>query len=89
MSTIVFQADVDPQVRDEAVAVLAEDGLTVSDAIRQMLTYIAIEGRVPYFDCFVPNADTLEAMDSVEKGDMVTIGSLANLMDDLNNDEDD
>lgn len=89
MSTTVFRADVDLQTWHEAVAVLADDGLTVSDAFRRMLNYIVVERRVPSFDCFVPNAGTLAAMSSAEQGDLITVGSVTDLIADLNNDEDD
>lgn len=39
----VFSAEVDDDVRKDAIAVLAERGLTVSDAIRILLTRLATE----------------------------------------------
>lgn len=39
----VFSAEIDEGVREDAIAVLAERGLTVSDAIRILLTRLATE----------------------------------------------
>lgn len=40
---------IDPEIKEKAAAVLAEYGLTVSDAARIILTRIANEGTVPAF----------------------------------------
>lgn len=45
--TAIVQSRIDPQIRDEASAVLARMGLTVSDAIRIVLTRTAQEGAFP------------------------------------------
>ncbi len=45
--TTVVQTRIDPNIRDKASAVLAEMGLTVSDAMRIVLTRTASEGRFP------------------------------------------
>ena len=41
------RARIDPAIKNEAAAVLAGMGLTVSDACRMMLTKIALEKRLP------------------------------------------
>jgi DNA-damage-inducible protein J len=44
----LVQANVDPQLKARAVAVLDTLGLTVGDAVRMLLTRIADDGAVPF-----------------------------------------
>lgn len=44
----LIQTRVDPDVKDRATAVLDTMGLTVSDAVRILLTRTAREGRLPF-----------------------------------------
>ncbi len=46
-SNVVVQARVDAHVKERAGAVLDRMGLTVSDAVRMLLTQIAHEGALP------------------------------------------
>ena len=46
----VVRARISGQVRDEATAVLASMGLSVSDAIRMMLVRVAAEKALPFKD---------------------------------------
>ena len=87
MSTTVFSADVDPKMLDQAKEVLADNGITLTEAFRQMMTYIVVEQRMPYFECFEPNQETLKAISEAENGELVTIGNIADLMSDLNEDD--
>jgi DNA-damage-inducible protein J len=57
----VVRARIDEQTKEEASAVLAAMGLTVSDAFRMMLIWIAREKALP-FEPLVPNATTIAAM---------------------------
>ena len=57
----VVRARIDERTKEEASAVLAAMGLTVSDAFRIMLTRIAREKALP-FEPLVPNATTIAAM---------------------------
>jgi DNA-damage-inducible protein J len=43
----LVQTRIDPKIRDRATAVLANMGLTVSDAVRILLTRTANEGALP------------------------------------------
>ena len=47
--TSVVNVRIDGDVKDGAAAVLAEHGMSISDAVRILLTRIAREGRVPSF----------------------------------------
>lgn len=60
-STAFVRARIDETLKDEATAVLAEFGLTVSDVVRMALTRVAKDGAVP-LELKVPNAETQAAM---------------------------
>ena len=66
------RARIDEHVKEEAAAVLAAMGLTVSDAFRMMLTKIAKEKALP-FDPLVPNAATVAAMKEARRGKLETV----------------
>ncbi len=53
----IVRARIDGQVKEQAATVLAEMGLSVSDAIRLMLVRVAAEKALP-FKVKVPNAKT-------------------------------
>ena len=82
----VVRARIDEQVKDEAATVLASIGLTVSDAFRLMMVRIATDKRLP-FEPLVPNAETIAAMQAARRGDLVTVGSIDDLLADLNADD--
>ena len=84
MRTTVFTADVDSDTLAQASEVLAKEGITPSEALRRMLDYIVVEGRMPHFQCFDPNEETLAAMAEAEWGDLVSIGTVDELMAKLN-----
>ena len=46
-ATALVQARIDPETRDRAAAALQRAGLTVSDALRILLTRVANEGALP------------------------------------------
>lgn len=82
----VVRARIDSGIKDEAAAILAATGLTVSDAFRMMLVRTVAERRLP-FDPLVPNAETIEAMQAARKGDTRKVGSLDDLLVDLHADD--
>jgi len=57
----LVQTRIDGAIKTEAAAVLAAMGLTVSDAVRLMLTKVAKEHALP-FDPLIPNATTIAAI---------------------------
>jgi DNA-damage-inducible protein J len=65
----VIQMRINGRVKDEAAAVLAAIGLTVSDAVRLMLMKIAQEKALP-FDPLIPNETTLAAMRAARAGEL-------------------
>ena len=85
MRTVV-RARIDEETKEEAAAVLAAIGLTVSDAFRLMMVRIAAEKRLP-FEPLVPNAETVAAMEATRRGEMITVGDVDGLMADLHADD--
>ena len=79
----LVQTRIDSAVKDEAAAVLAAMGLTVSDAVRLLLTKIAHEHALP-FDPLIPNAKTIAAMREVRRGNLPSFTTVDELMSDLN-----
>jgi DNA-damage-inducible protein J len=65
-SNAVVRSRIDADVRDRAAEVLGEMGLTVSDAIRIVLTRVANENALP-FD-LKPNKLTRQTMRKTAKG---------------------
>ena len=82
----LVQARIDRAVKEEATAVLAAMGLTVSDAVRLLLTKVAREHALP-FDPLIPNAETVEAMREARRGKLASFDSVDLLMADLNGDD--
>ncbi len=79
----LVQARIDSEVKDEANVVLAAMGLTISDAVRLMLTRVAREHALP-FDPLIPNPKTIEAMKEARRGQLQSFDSVGDLMNDLN-----
>ena len=82
----LVQARVDGAVKEEAAAVLAAMGLTVSDAVRLLLTKVAQEKALP-FAPLVPNAVTIEAMKEARRGGLPGFDRVQDLLDDLHADD--
>ena len=82
----LVQARIDGAVKEEAAAVLAAMGLTVSDAVRLLLTKVAQEKALP-FAPLVPNAVTIEAMKEARRGGLPRFGSVHDLLDELHADD--
>lgn len=82
----LVQARIDQNIKEEAAAVLAAMGLTVSDAVRLLLTRVAREHALP-FDPLIPNAETVEAMKEARRGKLQSFEDVDALMADLNADD--
>jgi DNA-damage-inducible protein J len=82
----VVRARIDRRIKEEAAAILGAAGLTISDAFRMMLMRTVADKALP-FDPLVPNPETIEAMKAARRGDLVTVGSVDDLMADLNADD--
>ena len=82
----VVRARIDGQIKEEAAAVLASIGLTVSDAFRIMMTRIANEKALP-FEPLVPNAETIAAIKEARRGNLPSFDSVDALLADLNKED--
>ena len=84
----VIETHLDLVTRDEAAAVLAAIGMTVSEAIELMLTRVARDRALP-FEPFVPNEVTTAAMmEARKRTGMRRAGSVAELMVGLDAEDD-
>lgn len=63
------RARIDEKIKTEASAVLDGMGLTISDAIRILLTRVAKEGGLPLE--LIPNALTAQTLHKSERGEDV------------------
>ena len=79
----LVQARIDGAIKEEAAAVLATIGLTVSDAVRLLLTKIAREHALP-FDPLIPNATTIAAMKEARADNLPRVKNIAALKAALN-----
>ena len=66
------------KIKEQATRVLADMGLSVSDAIRMLLVRVAREKALP-FDVRIPNEETVAAIEELRKGE----GHKAESIDDL------
>lgn len=85
-ATALVQTRISPDIKQEASLVLAAMGLTVSDAVRLMLTRVAQDKLLP-FEPLVPNAATIDAMKAARAGDTNKFDGLDALMADLHADD--
>lgn len=82
----VVRARIDERLKEEASAILGAAGLTISDAFRMMLLRTVAERALP-FDPLVPNEETIEAMRSARRGELVAVGGIDDLLSDLHADD--
>lgn len=82
----LVQARVDGEIKAQATAALAAMGLTVSDAVRILLTRVAREKMMP-LELLTPSAETLAALQEVKDGNLPRFDSVQALMDDLHEDD--
>ena len=79
------QTRINGAVKAEASAVLATMGMTVSDAVRLMLTRVAHDKALP-FEPLRPNAETIAAMQEAERGGLKSYPNFKALLADLDAD---
>jgi DNA-damage-inducible protein J len=82
----LVQTRIDGAIKAEAATVLAAMGLTVSDAVRLMLTKVAKEHALP-FDPLIPNAKTIAAIKAARAGKLPRAKNIADLKSALNADD--
>lgn len=82
-ATEMVHIRIDRRVKAQAAKALSAMGLSVSDAVRVLLTRVAAEQALP-FDLKVPNAATAAAMKEARAGGLASFKSVSDLMADLN-----
>lgn len=82
----LVQTRINGAVKAEASAVLATMGLTVSDAVRLLLTRVAHDKALP-FEPFRPNAETIAAMEEARAGNLKSYPNFQALLADLDADD--
>jgi DNA-damage-inducible protein J len=82
----LVQTRIDGRIKEEAAAVFAAMGLTVSDAVRLTLTRVAREHALP-FDPLIPNATTVAAMMEARAGNLPSASNIEELKNALDADD--
>jgi len=86
MANQLVQARVNRDIKEEASVVLAAMGLSISDAVRLLLTRVAREKALP-FAPLIPNAETIAAMKEARAGNLAQFEDVESLLDDLHEDD--
>jgi len=73
---------VDPRVKQQAIAVLKSQGLTLSEAVRKFLSYVGTTStELPFLEeTHQPNATTLKAIEAVRHGEGLETVTLEQLV---------
>ena len=82
-ATEMVHIRIDKRIKTQAAKALSAMGLSVSDAVRVLLTRVAAEKALP-FDLKVPNALTVAAMKQARAGGLSSFKNVSELMADLN-----
>jgi len=82
-TTEMVHVRIDKRVKAKATKALATMGLSVSDAVRVLLTRVAAEKALP-FEVKAPNPTTAAAMREARKGGLPSFRTVSDLMADLN-----
>jgi len=78
-SNEIVRTRVDAAIKQEADTVLASMGLSISDAVRMLLTRVARDKALP----FEPSQETVAAMREAQQGDLAEFTTVEALMADL------
>lgn len=82
-ATEMVHVRIDKRVKAKAARTLSAMGLSVSDAVRVLLTRVAAEQALP-FEVKVPNAETIAAMRQARKGGLPSFDNVSDALADLN-----
>lgn len=80
---VTVRVNVEQDVRDEAARQLAEQGLTIGEAVCIVLEQAAA-GCGPDFGALAPNATTVEAIEAARRGEVAELGTPAEALAELN-----
>ena len=90
MSETIIPVPVDERAKQDADAALAPLGLTTVEVLRRAVEEIARGNLSLNLDQpFVPNAETIAAMEAVERGEVESFATIEELFADLRSDADD
>jgi DNA-damage-inducible protein J len=82
-ATEMVHVRIEKRIKQRAAKALASMGLSVSDAVRVLLTRVAAEKTLP-FEVKAPNATTVAAMREARQGELASFRNIDELMADLN-----
>ena len=82
MATIQVEED----LKSRAEKIFAEEGLSITDAVRLLLLRTVRENSAP-LDLFTPNAETVAAMEAARRGEFTTVASVEELFAHLHADD--
>jgi DNA-damage-inducible protein J len=85
-ATEMVHVRIDKRIKTQAAKTLKSMGLSVSDAVRVLLTRVAAENALP-FEVKVPNAETSAAIQEARKGRLRAFHGVPDLIADLNADD--
>ena len=84
-TTTMVHVRVNGKIKAQATKALTAMGLSISDAVRVLLTRVAADKQLP-FDLKVPNAETRSAMREARAMSKARFSSADELMRELNKD---
>lgn len=84
--TTMIHVRVDSDLKKKASLTLGKMGLSMSDAVRMLLTRVEAEQAFP-FEIRVPNAETIAAMEAGDWGEVTSFNTIEELMADLHADD--
>jgi len=82
-ATEMVHIRIEKRVKAQATRALAAMGLSISDAVRVLLTRVAAERALP-FEVKVPNRATVAAMQEARAGGLPRFNTVSDLMAGLN-----
>jgi DNA-damage-inducible protein J len=82
----VVRARIDARAKEEATAIFAAAGLTLSDAFRMMIRRTVALRALP-FEPLIPNEETIEAMKAADRGELKSFATIEELLTDLHADD--
>jgi DNA-damage-inducible protein J len=85
-ATEMVHVRIDKRIKTKAAKTLASMGLSVSDAVRVLLTRVAAEKALP-FEVKAPNATTVAAIREARAAKLPSFRNVSDLMADLNADD--
>ena len=78
-STTMLHIRVDQDLKERATETLDQMGLSLSEAVRLLLTRIAAEKALP-FEVRVPNSETIVAMQAGDRGEVLKAATVGQMM---------